>query len=245
MSVLQFHPLGDRAVTIELGSSIDEPTHRRVRAVCARLEAAPIAGMEEYVPAFASVAVYYDPSRLAPAAASTTRSAAGGASAYERVRAALGALLADVGPDAALPPPRDVTIPVCYGGALGPDLVDVARHHGLSADDVVAIHSAAEYVVYMLGFTPGFAYLGGLPERLATPRRPVPRAAVPAASVGIGGSQTGIYPIASPGGWHLIGRTPLRLFAAERDPPTLLQMGDRVRFEAISPNEFDRWERGR
>src|SRR5205085_6074087 len=120
----------------------------------------------------------------------------------------------------------------------GPDLDQVARQHGLSADDVVRLHTGATYRVYMLGFAPGFAYLGGLPEALATPRRAEPRTVVPAGSVGIGGSQTGIYPLASPGGWQLIGRTPVRLFDAGHQPPTLLAVGDVVKFQPIAPNEF-------
>ena len=134
------------------------------------------------------------------------------------------------GADEASFTPREVLIPVRYGGADGPDLDDVARHTGLSPDEVIARHSGADYIVFFLGFQPGFAYLGGLPAALATPRRAEPRLAVPAGSVAIGGGQTGIYPAASPGGWHLIGRTELTLFDPRRDPPTLLLPGDRVRF---------------
>jgi inhibitor of KinA len=176
------------------------------------------------------VAVHYDPARV-PAAAGAP------SSPYERVALALTAALADLRGEA-LSPPAVVEIPVCYGGAFGPDLDDVARHHGLTPDEVVRIHTAGDYLVYMIGFAPGFPYLGGMSERIATPRRPVPRTLVPASSVGIGGSQTGVYPIASPGGWQLIGRTPLRLFAPEREPATLLRMGDRVRFRAIPPDEL-------
>ena len=127
-------------------------------------------------------------------------------------------------------PPRLVEIPVHYGGLYGPDLADVARHAGLSPERVVEIHSSAAYLVHFLGFSPGFPYLGGLPPALATPRLEVPRKLVPAGSVAIGGRQTGVYPMASPGGWRIIGRTPLRLFEPGADPPVLLQMGDHVRF---------------
>ena len=132
---------------------------------------------------------------------------------------------------------RDIEIPVAYGGEHGPDLADVAAHTGLSAAEVVRRHAAAEYVVYLLGFLPGFAFLGGLPTALATPRRAVPRTAVPAGSVGIGGEQTGIYPLRSPGGWHLIGRTEVALFDPLAASPTLLRPGDRVRFvvESLQP----------
>ncbi|AMM25364.1 5-oxoprolinase subunit PxpB [Variovorax sp. PAMC 28711] len=129
---------------------------------------------------------------------------------------------------------RQIEIPVRYGGDDGPDLIDVAAHTGLSPAEVVRRHAAGEYVVYFLGFLPGFAFMGGLPPELATPRRSEPRVAVPARSVGIGGEQTGIYPLASPGGWQLIGRTPLELFDPKNEPPTLLQPGDRVRFVAES-----------
>ena len=131
---------------------------------------------------------------------------------------------------APLPPPRTVEVPVRYGG---PDLDDVARLAGMTADEVIVLHSGAEYVVYFLGFSPGFPYLGGMPEALATPRLASPRLRVPAGSVAIGGSQTGIYPVASPGGWRIIGRTPLELFRADREPPALLAMGDRVRFTRL------------
>ena len=132
---------------------------------------------------------------------------------------------------------RTIEIPVAYGGAHGPDLADVAAHTGLSPAEVVRRHAAGDYVVYLLGFLPGFAFMGGLPPELATPRRAEPRVAVPARSVGIGGEQTGIYPLVSPGGWQLIGRTPLELFDPQAEEPTLLRPGDRVRFvvESFEP----------
>src|SRR5438105_1640976 len=202
---MHLSPLGDRALLIHLGDTIDESTHRLVRAVSARLASRPVPGTIELVPAFASVAIHYDPAGV------PNEHAEG--SPYARFAAAVEAALIGL-TDEALPPPRTVAIPVCYGGDYGPDLDQVARQHGLSADDVVRLHTGATYRVYMLGFAPGFAYLGGLPEALATPRRAEPRTVVPAGSVGIGGSQTGIYPLASPGGWQLIGRTPVRLFGA-------------------------------
>ncbi|EJM97293.1 5-oxoprolinase subunit PxpB [Herbaspirillum sp. YR522] len=125
---------------------------------------------------------------------------------------------------------RTVDIPVVYGGQDGPDLLDVARHTGLSAEELIARHSGGDYLVYFIGFMPGFAYMGGLAPELATPRRAEPRVSIPAGSVGIGGEQTGIYPMASPGGWQLLGRTALPLFDPKQDPPTLLRPGDRVRF---------------
>lgn len=136
-------------------------------------------------------------------------------------------------------------IPVCYGGELGPDLPEVAAAHGLSEEEVVEIHASADYLVYMLGFAPGFAYLGGLPKRIATPRRRTPRLSIPAGTVGIAGDQTGVYPIATPGGWQLIGRTPDPLFLPDAMPPALLRAGDIVRFRPISRAEFDRREAAR
>jgi inhibitor of KinA len=140
--------------------------------------------------------------------------------------------------DKPVPPAATVEIPVCYGGEFGPDLTDVAAHCGLTAERAIELHSGALYVVHFLGFSPGFPYLGGMPEALATPRLPTPRVQVPAGSLGIAGLQTGIYPLASPGGWRLIGRTPLRLFDPEQDPPALLAMGDEVRLRRIAPDEF-------
>jgi inhibitor of KinA len=225
-----FSPLGDRAIHIQLGSSIDEATHRRVRAVCTRLDAYPVPGLLEYVPAFASVVVHYEPLAVDARAAPDASPGACMVASLERA-------LRDL-PDEALEAPRIVEIPVCYGGDLGPDLEDLARTHAMTPDDVVRRHTEPDYLVYMLGFMPGFAYLGGLDPALVTPRRAVPRTHVPALSVGIGGSQTGVYPLESPGGWHLIGRTPQPMFLPAEEPPTLLRMGDRVRFRSITHDDY-------
>jgi inhibitor of KinA len=226
-----FAPLGDHAITITVGESIDEATHRRVRAISAALDSRPVAGIVDQVPAFASLVVHYDPERVGGDP---------GEPPYQRLVSSLTDLLAHVG-DEPLPAPRTTEIPVCYGGELGPDLEDVARQHAMTAHDVIDIHTAGTYLVYMVGFMPGFAYLAGLDERLVTPRRTSPRTAVPAGTVGIGGQQTGVYPLVSPGGWNLIGRTPLRIFDVTRDEPALLATGDRVRFRAISLAEFTAW----
>ncbi|HEY4613279.1 MAG TPA: 5-oxoprolinase subunit PxpB [Bacteroidota bacterium] len=139
-----------------------------------------------------------------------------------------------------LPPSRTVEIPVCYGDEFGPDLADVAAHNRITIDEVLRVHSSGEYLVYFLGFSPGFPFIGGMSEKIATPRLAAPRTKVPAGSVAIGGKQTGIYPVSSPGGWRLIGRTPLRLFDPASDPVTLLQMGDVVRFKPIAREEYAR-----
>jgi inhibitor of KinA len=198
--------------------------------VSAVLEADPPEGVVDRVAAFASVTVHYDPARI-PLANDPD------ASPYERLVATLTRRLSRVRVDT-LPAPRTVEIPVCYGGDFGPDLGTVAAKHQITANEVVRLHSAADYLVYMVGFMPGFAYLGGLPDAIATPRRSSPRTAVPAGSVGIGGQQTGVYPLESPGGWNLIGRTPLKIFDLSRDPSTLLATGDRVKFYPISLDEF-------
>jgi inhibitor of KinA len=228
----RFAPLGDSAILVTLGDTIDEATHRLVRAATARIDERALPGVVDQVPAFTSIAVHYDPAVVAVGS--------GGAEPYEALRGALDELLTGQSTDAP-PPSREVEIPVCYGGALGPDLDDVARAHELTPDDVIGIHTAGAYLVYMIGFMPGFAYLGGLSPRIATPRRKTPRTAVPAGTVGIGGSQTGVYPLASPGGWNLIGRTPRHLFDIRRSEPTLLATGDRVRFRAITLDEFEAW----
>jgi inhibitor of KinA len=227
-------PLGDRALLIQLGSAIDEETHRQVRAVSARLASHPPPGLIELVPAFASVGVHYDPARVPNDRTGLGRGVA--RSAYVRFAEAVHAALTNLG-DEPLPASRTFEIPVRYGGDEGPDLAVVANAHGLTVEEVVQLHTGASYRVYMLGFAPGFAYLGGLPAVLATPRRDEPRTVVPAGSVGIGGSQTGIYPLVSPGGWQIIGRTSVSLFDPRRTPPTLLAMGDVVRFRAIGPDE--------
>jgi inhibitor of KinA len=227
---MHFAPLGDSAVMITLGDTIDERTHRLVRAASRRIRGEPPPGFIDIVPAFVSIVVHYEPL--------TARGQTKTGTPYDRVVAFLRERLADLDVEH-LDMPRTVEIPVCYGGELGPDLEDVARLHGLAPEDVIRLHTGAEYLVYMIGFMPGFAYLGGLPERIATPRRKTPRTAVPAGTVGIGGRQTGVYPLVSPGGWNLIGRTPLKIFDFARDEPTLVSTGDRVRFRAISRAEFD------
>jgi inhibitor of KinA len=225
---MRFTPLGDQAITITLGDSIDEPTRRRVHAATSRIERAALPGIVDLVPGFASVTLHYDPAAV-PAEAS-----------YEFLVERLTPLLASTSDDTP-PSARVIEIPVCYGGDLGPDLGDVAARHEMSEDEVIALHSAGDYVVYMVGFMPGFAYLGGLADRLVTPRRSTPRKAVPAGAVGIGGAQTGVYPMISPGGWNLIGQTPRVVFDPTRAEPSLFATGDHVRFRAITRGEFDTW----
>jgi inhibitor of KinA len=189
-------------------------------------------GVLECVPGFTSVTIHYDPVLVTR----PTSSARWLGRSLRRVLADLDEVPGDDG--------ELVEIPVCYGGEFGPDLEGVAASSGLAAEEVVGLHAAGEYRVHLVGFVPGFPYLGGLDARLHTPRRESPRTAVPARSVGIGGEHTGIYPVESPGGWQLIGRTPLRLFDADRERPALLRAGDRVRFRAVDADAFRALEAG-
>jgi inhibitor of KinA len=216
-------PLGDCAVVVSFGDEITLETSGVVKEFGRRLAESPPQALVEYVPAFTNVTVVYD-------AATQT---------YDGFASELGSLLTKVSSTTQETDVRTVEIPVQYGGEFGPDLRFVASHNGLTEDDVVAIHSEPTYVVYMIGFAPGFPYLGGMSERIAAPRRDSPRAAIPAGSVGIAGRQTGVYSIETPGGWQLIGRSPLRLFRPEAASPSLLQAGDRVRFTRISRREYE------
>ncbi|MED0681184.1 5-oxoprolinase subunit PxpB [Aneurinibacillus thermoaerophilus] len=238
---MKLFPLGDAAIVVELGSVINEETHCKVRALSEYLTRHPLPGMIEYIPAFTTVTVFYDPCRVLANSGAETKTFV---SPYQKMRAMLENILSEL-QDKTVEKTRVIEIPVCYGGEFGPDLGFVAEHNGLTPEDVIRIHSSAEYLVYMIGFAPGFPYLGGMPEQIATPRRSSPRLSIPVGSVGIAGKQTGVYPIATPGGWQLIGRTPLPLFMPDSDPPTPLKAGDRIRFRAISRQEYDEWkERG-
>ena len=239
-------PLGDAAVTVDLGTGIDPETHRRVMLFASYLEDHPLPGMIEYVPAYASVTIHYDPLQVYGSVLAQGENGAepdlANLSPYEimalRIRQALGQMRTEQEFK-----PKRVEIPVCYGGEFGPDLEEVAAHCGLTSEEVIRIHCSRDYQVYMLGFAPGFPYLGGMDKRIAAPRKKTPRLAIPQGSVGIAGEQTGVYPIETPGGWQLIGRTPVPLFLPDRDPPTLLEAGNLVRFYPISREEFDRWSR--
>ena len=213
------HPLGEAGWTVELGDRVDRATHARVLSLQAAILAARLAGVTEVVPAYATVAVLFDPLRA-------------DADALRDRLAALATADEPPQPDpAAAPSPRPaLRIPTRYDG---PDLDEVAGRTGLTREEVIELHTGREYQVYLLGFAPGFAYLGDLDPALVLPRRSVPRLRVPAGSVAIAAAQTAVYPLTTPGGWHLLGRTELRMFNPGRKPPVLLQPGDRVRFEAV------------
>lgn len=211
-----FSPLSEQALVIETGPIISKETESAVRKISTLLEKRPPEWMIEFIPAFTTVTVFYDPCRIKQA------------EAEQELRILLSEL-----DEIEAPAPRMVEIPVCYGGEFGPDLGFVAQHNDLSEEEVIEIHTGGTYRVHMIGFAPGFPFIGGMSEKIAAPRRESPRLRIPERTVGIAGMQTGVYPIETPGGWQLIGRTPLRLFRPDRDIPSLLQAGDEIRFTQI------------
>jgi KipI family sensor histidine kinase inhibitor len=212
--------MGDRSVLVELGETIAPDVNRRVQRLMLKIEQAEVPGVRELSPGYRSLLVVFDPLGIAP---------------KELMNRIAG--IAAQGDDSGLPPAKLLTVPVFYGGEYGPDLEWVAGHLGISVEEVIRLHAATIYRVYMIGFTPGYPYMGELPETLAIPRRSTPRMRVPKGSVGIAQRQTGIYPVESPGGWQIIGWTPIELFDPSRQGPSLLDMGDRVKFEAVRPVE--------
>lgn len=223
-----FTPLGDQAITIEAGKEISDEVQQRIRKAAALLEERPPAWMVEFIPAFTTIAVFYNPLAVL----------------YDDATAVLEELLQHAG-EVPVPAPHTVEIPVCYGGEFGPDLEFVAAHNGLSTEEVIAIHGAGDYSVSMIGFAPGFPFISGMSEKIAAPRRKSPRLRIPERTVGIAGIQTGVYPIETPGGWQLIGRTPMRLFRPEQETPSLLKAGDHIKFRRISEQEYHEWEEHR
>lgn len=224
MENVRFLPCGDQAVTVEWGSAIDEHINRQVHAFARKVEALSHPAITEVVPTYRSATVHYRPEVLS----------------YEELKHLLAPLAQGNAEEAEELPV--VEIPVCYGGEYGPDLLEVAQHCSLTPEEVIARHTAPTYRIYMLGFTPGFPYLGGMDPSIAAPRRKEPRIHIPAGSVGIAGEQTGVYPIVSPGGWQLIGRTPLRLFDPQKEQPILLSAGAGIRFVPIDEEAFRKME---
>ena len=238
---MEIVPLGDSALIVCVRDRFEDAPDEALNEVLRtfrRLQDAAIPGVIELVPAYTTVAVFFDPMVVASAGPKSDQALDW---LTERVHAVVAAI-GDRG-RAAVFPARVIEIPVCYDSEFALDLAHVARHAKISAKEVVDLHSAADYRVNCIGFTPGFPFLTGLSKILATPRRATPRKEIPAGSVGIGGAQTGIYPLRSPGGWNVIGRTPLRLFDPARKPPVLLRAGDRVRFRAIPREEFASMQR--
>lgn len=224
MENVRFLPCGDQAVTVEWGSTIDEHINRQVHAFARKVEALSHPAITEVVPTYRSATVHYRPEVLS----------------YEELKHLLAPLAQGSAEEAEELPV--VEIPVCYGGEYGPDLLEVAQHCSLTPEEVIARHTAPTYRIYMLGFTPGFPYLGGMDPSIAAPRRKEPRIHILAGSVGIAGEQTGVYPIVSPGGWQLIGRTPLRLFDPQKEQPILLSAGAGIRFVPIDEEAFRKME---
>lgn len=214
---------GDKAIFVEFGDTIDPELNRRVRHLMLAIEKARVPGVIETVPTYRSLLVYYEPLQVSPG----------------KLRKTL-YLLAQQSEQSEFPKPKILEIPTVYGSEYGPDLEFVATCNSLSAQEVIEIHTGTPYLIYMLGFIPGFPYLGGMSPRIATPRLKTPRIKISAGSVGIAENQTGIYPAESPGGWQIIGRTPLKLFEPSREPPALLQAGNYLTFSSITPGEFTR-----
>ena len=214
-------PLGDRAVCIELGDSISEATNRRVHSLSREINGLAARGILDVVPTYRSLVVYYDPRIISYADLTSHVAEMHGSSGEGEIVT-----------------PRVVEIPTLYGGEYGPDIGAVAEHNGISEEEVIGIHAGADYLVYMMGFLPGFPYLGGMSEKIATPRLVTPRSSIPAGSVAIAERQTGIYPVESPGGWRIIGRTPISLFDPGREPPVVIEPGDYLRFVPTDESQY-------
>lgn len=217
---------GDTAITVCFENEISKEVNRNVTSFTSAAEEKRIKGVIELIPAFNSVTVLYD------SAAISSR----------RLKRRLEGIIRSMG-GASLSKPVLYKIPVCYDGEFSPDMKNVEAHTGLTRDEIISIHSSTDYLIYMLGFLPGFAYLGEMDKRLATPRLDSPRVEIARGSVGIGGEQTGIYPVASPGGWQLIGKTPVLVYDKSKEEPILYKSGDYIRFIPISRHEYDEIEK--
>jgi KipI family sensor histidine kinase inhibitor len=215
---------GDRALFLNFDNRISPDINRKVHLLTSFIEKEKGEGILELVPTYRSLCIYYDPVKLS----------------LKDLKTRLSQIEHELERTKKTPPARVLEIPVVYGGEYGPDLGFVASSSGLSEEEVIQIHSGSDYLIYMCGFSPGFSYLGGLDERIATPRLKTPRMKVPAGSVGIAEAQTGIYPLESAGGWRLIGRTPLKLFHPYKDPPIPFVPGDYFRFMPVSEEEYQK-----
>jgi len=223
---INYSPLGDEAIVLEVGQVITKESTNLVRSITKRIEQASIDSVVEVIPAFTTVTVFYEVSVNHQ---------------FEDMKNLLKKILLENNVSEKVEQ-RTIEIPVCYGGEHGPDLEFVASHNQLSVEEVIAIHSSGTYEVNMIGFAPGFPFIGGMSEKIAAPRRSTPRLRIPERSVGIAGMQTGVYPIETPGGWQLIGRTPMELFLPNEDIPSLLQAGDFIIFKPITETEYAEWE---
>jgi inhibitor of KinA len=226
----QLCPLGDSAMVLQFEDKISLKTNLRLRAISHFFDTHTIPGIIEYVPAYNTITIYYDPWEI---------SEKGKYNTYDRIVELIQHILRQVKLEKKIKS-KDVDIPVCYGGNFGPDLHFVSQYSKLTENKIIELHSKGSYLVYMIGFAPGFPYLGGMSKKLDTPRKSQPKSLVPKGSIGIAGNQTGIYSLDTPGGWQIIGRTPLSLFNPTSEKPSLLQAGDKVRFIPISENEYNK-----
>lgn len=221
MDKVRYLVSGDCAVCVEFGNEISPKINRKIRAFKIAVEKAEIEGIVETVPTYRSLLVVYKPEVIR----------------FKELTEKFEGIL-DSMDSIQIPPPSVIEIPVLYGKEMGPDLETVAAHNGRTPEEVIKIHTSEEYLIYMLGFIAGFPYLGGMSKEIATPRLKSPRVKIEGGSVGIAGEQTGIYPVASPGGWQLIGRTPLKLYDADREKPVLLEAGQYIKFRAVTEKEY-------
>jgi KipI family sensor histidine kinase inhibitor len=216
--------MGDRGLLLEFGDEISPEVNEKVRRMALAIQSKAIEGIIETVPTYRSLLIIYNPLILS----------------IDDLKKRLIQIENGL-QQTPFPEPKLTQIPVVYGGAYGPDLEEVARYHQISPQEVIRLHCSKPYFIYMIGFMPGYPYMGELPGALITPRLKTPRLSVPAGSVAIAQKQTGIYPMESPGGWQILGRTPVKMFDPEKDPPALLQMGDLVQFYPINEEEFKEW----
>ena len=226
MSDVRYLVSGDCAVCVEFGNEISPEINKKIRAFKIAVEKSGIEGIVETVPTYRSLLVHYRPEVIG----------------FQKLTGKFEELMGSLS-NIQIPPPTVIEIPVLYGGEMGPDIENVAAHNGKTVDEVIEIHTSKEYLIYMLGFIAGFPYLGGMSIEIATPRLKSPRVKIDGGSVGIAGEQTGVYPVDSPGGWQLIGRTPLKLYDADREKPVLLEAGQYIKFRSITAEEYRKIEK--
>lgn len=226
MSEVRYLVAGDSAVCVEFGNEISPEINKKIRAFKIAVEKSDIPGIVETVPTYRSLLVHYHPEVIGFKALTEK---------FDKLMSSLSSI--------PIPPPTVIEIPVLYGGEMGPDIENVAEHNHKTVEEVIKIHTSEEYLIYMIGFIAGFPYLGGMSKEIATPRLKSPRVKIEGGSVGIAGEQTGIYPVASPGGWQLIGRTPLKLYDADREKPVLLEAGQYIKFAAVTEEEYKKIEK--
>ncbi|MDP4146296.1 MAG: 5-oxoprolinase subunit PxpB [Bacillota bacterium] len=232
MEPIEINFMGDSAIIIRLSNTVNLEVHLKIQAICNYFESNPFKGMIECVPSVVTVTVYYNPIEVLKNIKASDKG-----NPFQVVKNIVLDVLHNIRYEKE-ELSRIVEMPVCYGGVFGPDLDFVARFNKLSIEEVIEIHCNYDNRVYMIGFAPGFPYLYGMSERIAAPRKETPSISVPQGSVGIAGSQTGIYPISTPGGWQVIGRTPIRLFRPEDEVPSLIRSGDIIRFKRIDEKEY-------